>query len=301
MVFQCDGCESSFREKKNLQQHMRKRHGFKKYKCDHCNFHSDDQSNVVRHEKTTHGNEIYKCEQCDFNSKRKDILYQHIRSKHMEKNIRCEECEFVTDRKGVLKRHVQAKHTLKKCNECEYSSLSLHDMKKHKNNQHAPDNATVESAFNHTIYSKTWKVRGNKDPLDVLGIYKPKIRNEIRDYIDEKEAVKWYIGMKVKMVKTDKDGEKYEEAYPGFTSNHKISGTLMNFDSEYSTNQEKIVNDFIEFNANGSRWILERVNSVSLHMVQYTTGRATTTTTSTDDSDDELLDENGYAPTPDFF
>ena len=50
MVFQCDGCESSFREKKNLQQHMRKRHGFKKYKCDHCNFHSDDRSHVRTHE-----------------------------------------------------------------------------------------------------------------------------------------------------------------------------------------------------------------------------------------------------------
>ena len=104
--------------------------------------------------------------------------------------------------------------------------------------------------------------------------------------------------MKVKMVKMDKDGNMLEEAHPGFTSNHKISATLLNFDSVYSTNQEKIVNDFVAFNANGSGWILQRVNSVSLHMVQYTTEQATTTT---DDSDDELVDENGYFPTPDFF
>ena len=296
MVFQCGGCESSFREKKNLQQHMRKRHGFKKYKCDQCNFRSNDQTNVVRHEKTTHN--IYKCEQCEYTAYEKSILQQHIRSKHMEKNIRCEECEFVTDQKGVLKRHVQVKHTLKKCNECEYTSLSLHDMKKHKNNQHAPDNATVESAFNHTLYSKTWTVRGIKDPLDILGIYKPKIRNEIRDYIAEKEAVKWYIGMKVTMIKTDTDGDQCEVAQPTFTSNPNISATLLNFDSVYTTNQEKIVNDLVAFNANESGWILQRVNSVSLHMVQYTTEQATTTT---DDSDDELIDENGYFPTPDFF
>ena len=75
----------------------------------------------------------------------------------------------------------------------------------------------------------------------------------------------------------------------------------MNFDSEYSTNQEKIVNDFVAFNANGSGWTLQRVNSVSLHMVQYATRQAATTTTSTDDSDDEQLEENGYVPTPDFF
>ena len=34
MPFQCDGCESTFQEKKNLHQHMRKCHGFKKYKCE---------------------------------------------------------------------------------------------------------------------------------------------------------------------------------------------------------------------------------------------------------------------------
>ena len=46
MPFQCDGCESTFREKKNLQQHRRKEHGLKKYKCDHCNYHSDDRSTL---------------------------------------------------------------------------------------------------------------------------------------------------------------------------------------------------------------------------------------------------------------
>ena len=40
--------------------------------------------------------------------------------------------------------------------------------------------------------------------------------------VDEKEAVKWYVGLKVKMVKLDKDGNIYEEAHPGFTSNPTI-------------------------------------------------------------------------------
>ena len=56
MGYKCDECNSTFREKKNLQQDMRKLHGLKKYKCDHCNFHSDDRSNVLRHEKTKHEN-----------------------------------------------------------------------------------------------------------------------------------------------------------------------------------------------------------------------------------------------------
>ena len=43
MVHQCNECDSSFREKKNLQQHMRKRHGLKRYKCGYCNDRFDNQ------------------------------------------------------------------------------------------------------------------------------------------------------------------------------------------------------------------------------------------------------------------
>ena len=302
MVFQCNECASSFREKKNLQQHMRIRHGFKKYKCSHCNFHSDDRTSVLRHEKAMHENELFKCEQCDYTNIRKDNLHRHIRSKHMEKNLKCDECNFVTDRKGALNRHVHAKHILKKCNECEYTTLSKHDMKKHKDNQHKPDNFQEKSFFNKLMYQKTWKVRGVHDPLSSVQAYKPKIRNKICDYIAEKEAVKWYIGMKVSMHKYDKDGNMYEEAHPGFTSNPNISSTLMNFDLVYNEHQEKIVNDFVAFNANGSGWVLDRVSEICLHMLHYSTGKATTTTTtSTDDSDDDQLDENGYFPTPEFF
>ena len=56
MGYKCDECDSTFREKKNLQQHRKKEHGLKKYKCDHCNFHSDDQSHVRTQEKSLHEN-----------------------------------------------------------------------------------------------------------------------------------------------------------------------------------------------------------------------------------------------------
>merc|ERR1712208_125098 len=129
---------------------------------------------------------------------------------------------------------------------------------------------------------------------------------------------KWYIGMKVKMHKMDKDGNKYDEVHAGFTSKPAISATMLNFDSLYKEHQEKIVNDFVAFNANGSGWVLDRVSEISLHMVHYSTGNATTTTTSStdydkdepmvydtankkSDDDDDLLDENGYFPTAEFF
>ena len=126
---------------------MRECHGFKNNKCNHCNFRSEYQCNVLRHIKSFHKNINFKCEQCDFKCNRKDNLKQHIKSKHMEKNIKCKQCDYITNRKDMLKIHIQAKHTQKKCNECEYTILSKHDMNKHENTLHgADDELTIYSS-----------------------------------------------------------------------------------------------------------------------------------------------------------
>ena len=122
------------------------------------------------------------------------------------------------------------------------------------------------------------------------------------------------------MLKMDKDGNKIDDVHPWFTSKITLSATLVNFDSVYSTHQDKIVNDFVTFNANGSGWILDRVSEICLHMTHYTTGAATSSDTSStdydndepmvydtankerdDDDDEDLLDENGFFPTPELF
>merc|ERR1711947_1883 len=230
---------STFRQK-------RKEHGLKKYKCDHCNYHTDDRSHVSRHKKSKHGNEVFECVQCNYTYTREDNLQRHIRSKHIEKDIKCVQCDFVTDRKEALKIHIQAKHTLKKCDECEYSTYSLKDL-------------------NH----KTWRVRGSKDPLQTLQAYQAKIRNSMNDYIKEKGAVKWHIGLIVNLYKLDKDSNMISKAAPGFSSNTNISISMNDFEDLYTECKNKIMNDLAEFNANGSGWILDRVALTSIDFCNY--------------------------------
>ena len=142
-------------------------------------------------------------------------------------------------------------------------------MKNHKDNQHEPDNFQEKSAFNKLIYQKTWKIRGFKDPLQTLQAYQAKIRNSMNDYIKEKGAVKWHIGMKVIMGKHDKDGNNYQQVVPGFSSNTTISLTTIDFNELYEDSTNKLMKDFAEFNSNGSGWILNRVSHISIHMYNY--------------------------------
>ena len=266
MAFRCNECSSIFKQKKNLQQHMKKQHGLKKYKCNYCNFHSDNQSNLKKHEKTKHENEVFNCDQCEYTTARKDKLRQHTRSKHLDKNVRCEYCNFVTDRNENLKRHHNLIHTQKHCEECDFTTFSQQDLKKHKNAQHEPDHFEEKSAFDRVLYQKTWKVRGFKDPLFTLNVYKAKIRNAINNYLKTKGPTKWYLGTEIIMHKIDKEGRIADEIDPGFTSNMKTTLHMWNFDELYNECSEKIMKDFVEFNANGSGWILSRVRLISVHM-----------------------------------
>ena len=225
-AFPCNECSSIFKQKKNLQQHMKKQHGLKKYKCNYCNFRSDNQFNLSRHEKTMHENEVFRCEQCEYTTPRKDKLRRHIRSKHLEKNMKCEHCNIV--------------------------------------------------------------IRGYKDPLDTLNVYKAKIRNTINHYLQTKGPTKWYIGMEIIMHKMDKEGKMTDEVVPGFTSNMKTTLHMWNFDELYNECSEKIMKNFVEFNANGSGWILSRVRLISVHMHLIPGINVDGNSEDSNDSDDDI-------------
>ena len=96
-------------------------------------------------------------------------------------NINCNQCDqFFADNQD-LKRHVNAKHILKMCTECDFTSMSICNMKTHKKTQHEHDNFEEESAFNKLLYNQTWKVRGFKDPISTLEAYRTKIQNAIKN------------------------------------------------------------------------------------------------------------------------
>ena len=183
--------------------------------------------------------------------------------------IKRKQCDFLTDRDDNMKRHVIGKQKVKICNECDFKTKSLREMKNHKKTKHDPDDYEEESAFNKLFYNKTWKVRGFKDPISTLQIYKAKIQNTINHYLETKGAMKWYLGMQVKMYKPSINVEEAQEASPGFTSNPKITGGMWNFEYLYKESFDKIINDFTAFNANESGWILKRVELISVNIARY--------------------------------
>ena len=198
------------------------------------------------------------------------------------KQVECDIC-FKTMRSDHLDRHHRNKHSLghftssstkennKVCNECDFKTKSEPEMNRHKATEHQPDDYYEKSAFNKLLYEKTWRVRGIIDPMIALTIYYPKIKNTIQQYLNEKGAMKWYIEMKVIMNIVDytDDGGRFEQNDPCFTSRPIMTSMMVNFDEGYSIARQMIEKNFDEFCANGSVYILDRVDLVSVHIAGY--------------------------------
>ena len=157
------------------------------------------------------------------------------------------------------------------CDECDFKTKSEPEMNRHKATQHQPDDYYEKSAFNKLLYEKTWRVRGVIDPMMALRIYYPKVKNTIQQYLNEKGAMRWYIGMKVimKIVDYTDDGRRVEQNDPCFYSRPVMTSMMINFDEGYSIARQMIEKNFDEFCASGSVYILDRVELVSVHIAGY--------------------------------
>ena len=288
MIHKCSECSTIFREKKNLHQHLRRDHGQKKYKCRFCDFRANNQHNLRKHVKVKHENFILKCRQCEYTTENQSNLIRHVRIKHTKKDLKCDQCNQYFATNQNMRIHVNAKHTLRSCNECNYTTYSTNEIKKHRNSEHEKD-FTEKSAFNNLMYEKTWKVRGIKDPISTFDSYKTKVEQTINHYLKTKGPLKWYLGMQVIMQKTDNEGRVLQVAKPGFSANMKITGSMFNFNELYAESYDKIMKNFTVFNTNGSGWIFERVELFSIRMFGH--NPIHTNEEKDNDKDDESNDD----------
>ena len=271
--YNCPKCPSTFREKKNLSSHLKSKHNLRK--CNECNYTCKDLHNLRKHEKSAHTDYLLRCKECDYSTDKMGNLEKHINAKHTEKSIRCNQCNYTFSVQQDLIRHVNTKHILKSCNECEFTTLSSKELKSHKEVAHEPDEGEEQSVFDKTLYKKTWMIQGIKDPLSAFGIYKAKIKNIISDYLEKKGPLKFYIGMQIRLQKEDNLGNK-DEAAPGFTGKPCVTLRLPTFDEDYENSMNKIVKDFQAFQENGSGWILQGVDLISVSIARYQPIRGST-------------------------
>ena len=92
-------------------------------------------------------------------------------------------------------------------------------------------------------------MRGVRDLLVGLKVYKPKIKNTLMDYMKEKDTrAKWNLGVSVEMVQMDREGAIIASIQPGFKTSAILQLAMYNFDHTYANAVDKIQDKLIAFN-----------------------------------------------------
>ena len=257
-VFKCQQCGSTFNRKYSYQRHL-KQHiekvepASKKIKLGN----DANDMDVAEHSK-------FKCPKCPATFKEKYNLNKHIKVNHNEHKYSCGECEKTFGLKWVFDNHLKTHEKRKQIEE-----VTAPPPKKIRQYiSDAPETYDIEkSAFNGTLSDKTWFIRGNKDLFSLLKDYKEKIKHSLMLAL-KKSPLKYYITVKTRFSRTDKDGYKEEQS----TYLHGMYHTMLReeqFDETYDSSTQKIWNSFETFIKKGSGWVLERVEKLNLHTMRY--------------------------------
>lgn len=230
--FLCSICKQRFSRADNLKQHM-KSHENLPYHCIECELKFASKQNLMRHMRSSHGNRLYNCEECDSKFKKKSNLKHHMRVSHIKP------AKFVSVKK---KRSTpQSSRKARKVTE----SLGVF---------------------------KTVLIEPEKETMFDLTLFYEASRNELREIleeiVEEKQAIKWHLLIKVILERGIVEGEEeflatyfHGDTYPQFT--------IDSIEENLEQSQQKIIKSFEKFIRMGSGWQLKEIKYYELKTAKY--------------------------------
>ena len=252
----------------------------KKRNCDYCNATFNQKSHLDEHIQRIHTHDFQnKCDKCELGFTRKDRLLKHIANHH--EHIICEQCgeQFI----GRIARN-KHKHLI--CEHCGDQFTNIGYLNNHTRQhiqkiqtrgaeeQVSPEefleddeDSEEESAFNKTLLTKIWRIRGSKDPLSLMNDYKDRLKHYLTSLLIQNPR-KFYIVMEVRMIKKDRKGTHQKiTAYFRSQTRTLLRSTQINAMLEESST--KINTSFENYLQRGSGWILESIDYLKVFTAIY--------------------------------
>ena len=264
MSYLCDKCGEEFSKAWELERHVKRTHKLT-FKCNLCKFETEDKQASINHKKQ-HTQEYFQCEQCNKTLNCRKSLLRHVREQHEAQRFKCPHCNYQTNRKYQLNEHKKT-HKVKEPTPKQKKSTINVEPQTASPSEPSNHNEPVKSAFNGKMQERAWFIRGSTDPLGALRDYKNRIRDALFLSL-KKNPQKFYIAVKVRFFKKDKDGHKSEDSAFFHGAMHTVL-RKEEFEEAYQTSLQKIWKSFDKFIRNGSGWILDRVEKIFLNSYNY--------------------------------
>ena len=231
-----------------------------------------------------HGKSAHQCRICGASFSRPDILKKHMEShtrkrrttdngeepKRKKEEGRCNWCNQTKELCCGKPYCKTCEEKGKPCKWChrpmpekyyELSSDTCNSCTKKK------DDKGASSALNGTVtqYDINTKEENKMDLIRFLTTNEATIKSNLQDEIQKHSNIKWYLTLKVKFVKYDKDGEEMSSE-PVFRTRPTI---LMNSDDMDTSHHYEDVKKMENYLREGSGWRLDFIIMMQLNSVPY--------------------------------
>ena len=280
----CEICLKAFNRGDRLQSHISNNHVH--VECSVCNEKFPSKIELRKHISDKHVR--VKCNKCNIEFPSKIELRKHMRKHNKKKS--CIHCQKVFMKEGRLQEHISENHMHVKCNKCNTEFSSKIELRKHmrkykfcnikkiKTRVTEADEVTSkksleevdsseQSAFNKLLLTKTWRIRGARDPLTLMSDYKKNMTHYLIGLV-MKDPRKFYLVMQITLVKKNREGT-HERLTSYFRSSIRtiLRSSQINEILEESATQ--INTSFENFIQRGSGWILETIDYLMLYSAVY--------------------------------
>ena len=142
-IFACERCDFQCERKSAMTEHIKRCQGIKDNKCPKCDFVAVTKKEIEYHVTSKHSAGKLECDICGKVLKNILTLQVHKRTLHGERKVvQCKYCQTTTHRKESMIQHERRCQGIKdyKCDMCEYTAVTLREIKNHKEYKHSNGN-----------------------------------------------------------------------------------------------------------------------------------------------------------------
>ena len=175
----------------------------------------------------------------------------------------CRECTEKFSSKETLKQHAQIQHT---------NSLALVSVKRRRVQPPQQKVSISRQQTKALNIFKTVYIQPDENNCHDLRVFfdaiKPELVERIENDVEEKEAIKWQLVIKVTLERKSSNNE-VETIQSYFNTFNYIQLTIDNISSQLDSGFVKIIKSFEKFLSRGSGWTLREINELQLKTAKY--------------------------------
>lgn len=302
----CNKCGVGFSHAKSLSRHLKNGCSKQQFICSDCGKTYEKKAYLTRHRElgkcvrprqstvAAESSRSLTCSKCGTSFSKKNNLTKHMKKANCGSNkhtaiFECQRCNKKFSSAGTLKLHsrthgyessssgnCQRIHVSRERNDTDGSDHGDDDYNDDGDDENVDDSddgkaQSRQLLFQDSLVRYTLKAERaeQQDLMYFFSNRRPQLRNNLLRELRRFKQLKWYVVLKLDMVRYNSDGEQVDEGTPVFRSFTRQVMDAEAIDSQLDEAFFKMLNSVDSFRAEGSGWMIRKVINMKQSITKF--------------------------------